>query len=169
MARVVKDGAAACRYNEGGKDYYGRLVHLVARVRAPTGSRRHQRCSREASMTGQEIFDAVAIHLLTQKRKSVGANGVCRYRWHGLRCAIGCLIPDAQYTPGLEHCSGPHNYSVRVAAGILDNQVPLVAALQNVHDVGFASCWPSRLRQVSSDFRLDGGVLDVFEAEAQGA
>ena len=46
----------------------------------------------------QEVFDRVARHLLTQRRKSMierSAGPVCAFRGvDGTKCAIGCLIPD---------------------------------------------------------------------------
>jgi hypothetical protein len=50
----------------------------------------------------QTIFDVVADHLLRQARPAVDVNGMCCYRLHRLKCAIGCLIPDAEYTRDLE-------------------------------------------------------------------
>ena len=54
-------------------------------------------------MTAQEIFDKVSLHLLTQNEKSIakdefGRQKMCLYRGaNGLKCAIGCLIPDDKY------------------------------------------------------------------------
>jgi hypothetical protein len=53
-------------------------------------------------MTLQETFDKVCVHLLTQLQKSVflDSNGsmACAYRGpNGLKCAVGCLIPDELY------------------------------------------------------------------------
>ena len=47
-----------------------------------------------AQASTQEVFDFVAIHLLTQNEKS-GDDQVCYYRSPtGLKCAAGCLIAD---------------------------------------------------------------------------
>lgn len=56
-------------------------------------------------MTNQEIFDTVAVHLLTQNKRATKANcsTTCQYRTsEGLKCAVGCLIPDEKYTPEME-------------------------------------------------------------------
>ena len=46
-------------------------------------------------MNRQEVFDKVAIHLLTQNAKALNSGGLCVYKTpNGLRCAVGCLIPD---------------------------------------------------------------------------
>ena len=53
-------------------------------------------------MTNQEIFTKVKNHLLTQNRKATEW-GICRYRTtNGLKCAVGCLIPDKEYTDKIE-------------------------------------------------------------------
>jgi hypothetical protein len=62
-------------------------------------------------MDKQKIFKKVAIHLLTQGKKSqrklrFHRNTVCAYRgYNNLKCAIGCLIPDKLYSSDLEGCS----------------------------------------------------------------
>lgn len=50
-------------------------------------------------MNRQEIFDRITEHLLKQNRKAVSVDkygySSCRYKTpDGLKCAIGCLIPD---------------------------------------------------------------------------
>lgn len=47
-------------------------------------------------MTAQEIFNKVALHLVTQNVKAIDIYGACKYldRRAGRKCAIGCLIPD---------------------------------------------------------------------------
>lgn len=53
-------------------------------------------------MTDQGIFDRVSLHLLAQGRPA-REGGSCKYRTvDGSKCAIGCLIEDDQYTPGME-------------------------------------------------------------------
>lgn len=53
-------------------------------------------------MTPQEIFNKVVTHLFDQGGKSEHG-GLCRYRDpYGNSCAVGCLIPDEIYDPGIE-------------------------------------------------------------------
>ena len=52
-------------------------------------------------MRKQQVFNTVAKHLLTQKKKSI-KDGTCRYRYRNLSCAVGCLIPKEEYSPKLE-------------------------------------------------------------------
>jgi hypothetical protein len=55
-------------------------------------------------MNKQEVFDKVKKHLLTQNKKSLNDYGSCMYRTsNGLKCAIGCLIPDDKYHLRIEH------------------------------------------------------------------
>lgn len=50
----------------------------------------------------QEVYDTVVNHHRTQGRQAT-SNGSCRYRTaDGLKCAIGCLIPDDKYDSTFE-------------------------------------------------------------------
>ena len=84
-------------------------------------------------MTNQETFDRVAEHLLKQDAKSL-RHGACAYRGDaGFKCAVGCLISDDEYGPGIEGFGvwtpwligwcRQHGYSTA-----------LLANLQQVHD-----------------------------------
>lgn len=55
-------------------------------------------------MTAQEIFNIVALHLFNQQAGSFDENYEhCLYRNDdGLKCAIGCLIPDEKYSEDME-------------------------------------------------------------------
>lgn len=52
--------------------------------------------------TKKEMFEKVKTHLLSQMKVCEGAYGQCRYRWDGLKCAIGALIPDDLYDSKME-------------------------------------------------------------------
>lgn len=95
-------------------------------------------------MTAQEIFDKVINHLLQQGGPALNYNydddPVCRYRSNnGLKCAVGCLIPDDQYDPLMEGKgvmvtsppSDPLNYWI---AKYYEPHRDLLAALQSLHD-----------------------------------
>ena len=105
----------------------------------------------EASL--QDIFDFVAAHLMTQGVVSEDQNGQCVYRSpDGLKCAIGCLIPDDAYRGNLEGREGnhpivlgalgfnmPENYcrsgSFPIGFSKSDvDRINLLLALQQVHD-----------------------------------
>lgn len=55
----------------------------------------------------QEIFDKVATHLFTQRKRAFASGHGCRYRTTAkgqvLKCAVGCLIPDEAYDRSLEN------------------------------------------------------------------
>lgn len=101
----------------------------------------------------QEIFDRVAKHLLTQNAKSINTdNGrpECRYRSNdGLKCAVGCLIPDEFYTSSMEGV-GIRNLKVSGPlrrAGVVDTQEDLnfLFSLQRIHDDSPPEEWSYRL------------------------
>jgi len=111
-------------------------------------------------MTLQEIFTKVKAHLLTQNTQSVDSGSNCCYRGpDGLMCAVGCLIPDALYSPSLESrvaTSAALQPALR-AAGLLDEPgaLHLLSDLQAVHDKSPASFWPDELAQVAAAHRLE--------------
>jgi len=54
-------------------------------------------------MTRQEMLDIAVAGVIGQGWLSMDTNGFCAYRGDdGRRCAIGWLIPDQVYRPGLE-------------------------------------------------------------------
>jgi len=95
-------------------------------------------------MTAQEIFDKVINHLLQQGGPALNYNydddHKCRYRSNnGLKCAVGCLIPDDQYDPLMEGMgvivtfpsSDPLNNWI---AKYYEPHRHLLGALQSLHD-----------------------------------
>jgi hypothetical protein len=127
-------------------------------------------------MTPQEIFDTVARHLFTQGERAgivmdddpdnIVAGFSCRYRAPGgATCAVGKLIPDDAYDPGMEGnavdtiCSA---YGDVLPTWMLDQQV-LLDRLQIVHDT--KEHWSSDKRMrwelslVAVAFGLDDSVL----------
>ena len=85
----------------------------------------------------QEVFDQVKNHLLTQNKKSLLPNEIrylgngCAYRGeNGLKCAVGCLIGDDEYTSGIE---GMEWASIATGRRIL-NHKNMIIDLQNAHD-----------------------------------
>lgn len=106
-------------------------------------------------MTNLEVIAKVRTHLLTQKDRAY-EGGQCRYRTtSGLRCAIGCLIPDEAYEPDFEDTGlGPiGNYSktgieaqraqqaILTAAGLTQAQQALGYKLQCLHDNEALADW----------------------------
>lgn len=56
-------------------------------------------------MTPQEVFNTVATHLFEQGEMAYdGSKESCMYRTDdGLKCAVGCLVPDETYSLGMEY------------------------------------------------------------------
>jgi len=84
-------------------------------------------------MNAQEIFDTVVTHLYTQGKQADNGEGGCMYRTdEGLKCAVGCLIPDDQYHPSME--GTPVDLLGALLPAYLCSHVNLLDALQTVHD-----------------------------------
>jgi hypothetical protein len=95
-------------------------------------------------MNAQEVFDTVATHLFTQGRPAT-EYGRCRYRTSdGLKCAVGCLIDDDKYFPGLEGL-GAQSIQLGNVSPVIAEHNKLLRDLQFVHDsmmIG-ADAWDS--------------------------
>lgn len=107
----------------------------------------------------REVFDIVRNHLLTQNATSFSVDRQCAYRGAGgLKCAIGCLIPDHDYHPNME---GPGIRSNSLVWRALEKRgikwedttmVGLLYDLQNVHDAWTPSAWVDLLEQVEEKY-----------------
>lgn len=89
--------------------------------------------------TLQHVFDAVATHLLNQPGPAMSSTGTCRYRApDGRMCAVGCLVPDDRYDPGIEGYTVLENQSVWDALPIeirmISRVCSLLSDLQSIHD-----------------------------------
>ena len=121
--------------------------------------------------TNQETFEIVAKHLITQGKVSLDRTGIaCAYRGNGgTKCAIGCLIPDEDYSHLFEGFSiqtykyatfdGAINISTLMQE--LGYDLMLLKSLQGVHDNNPCSDWSDALRSVASRFGLNTRVLDA--------
>jgi len=117
-------------------------------------------------MNKQEVFDKVAKHLLQQNARSATANDFCEYRGKtGLMCAVGCLIPDVAYSPGIEGMGvvGLIDHYRRQGAVMLhlvedngltvDNSQMLVD-LQYLHDKMPVHQWQDKLAEIAKQYNL---------------
>lgn len=121
------------------------------------------------SMTNQEIFDKVALHLTTQKMKSEAQlktySGItytqCVYRGpDGLKCAAGALIPDELYTQDMEGKGVSHaDVEPALLTVVSEDQLPLLASLQRIHDGWPVEAWPTKLAALT---RQEGLLYDSF-------
>lgn len=94
-------------------------------------------------MTRQEIFDTVVCHLNTMPHRSLLKDN-CAYRSSdGLKCAVGCLIPDDVYDPAMEHITiealieGARQWGL--PAFFCRENIRFLGRLQSTHD--FAPNW----------------------------
>lgn len=134
-------------------------------------------------MTDKQIFERVKKHLLKQKEQATddeNGTGGCRYRGvDGLKCAVGCLITNAAYTP---KCEGhtPNELGIRggrwifgpLAKALNQSRIParestqmLLSTLQEIHDNEEPIEWRSRLRV--KDFKFDAKGMYVDEGAVQ--
>ena len=107
-------------------------------------------------MNKQEIFDKVATHLMKQMCQAKHGY-FCKYRTEeGLRCAVGCLIPDHLYSPNLEgkKVEKEEFTPILKALGIRPDNVGFLSALQSIHDYSFVSDWRKDLERLALKHHL---------------
>src|SRR5688572_9122307 len=105
-------------------------------------------------MTNQEIYDAVKAHLLAQGKRAAVSDlpgSSCAYRGqNGTKCAVGCLIPDDEYSPEIEGLSvsspQPEMSGLMEFLGFTREQREgILSNLQVIHDGRLPSEWPAAL------------------------
>lgn len=108
----------------------------------------------------QDVFDFIATHLLTQNKKALltpyfeGQKPACAYRAKdGSKCAVGCLLADDEYRPGLEgNPVGDIAYALDLT---LDPTLDVMLSdLQLLHDENEPEAWPEGLKRISDKFGL---------------
>jgi cyclopropane fatty-acyl-phospholipid synthase-like methyltransferase len=115
--------------------------------------------------TAQELFDTVAAHLRTQQEKSVVMDPqntkeyYCRYfSPTGLKCAIGCLIPDAVYKAQMEEKTLPLMLAYNLLPTDLQEEFRhhenLLVELQFIHDQREIKNWERYLAACAARFNL---------------
>lgn len=117
-----------------------------------------------AKATEQQIFDQVVLQMIKQGRRSVLANGLCKYRGNdGAMCAAGCLIADDEYKVAFDQGAG--NWDSLVEKKIVpSHHSMLIRKLQICHD--FADDIEGvlhRMRRLGECQKLN---LDVFSNES---
>lgn len=126
-------------------------------------------------MNAQEVFDTVAVHLLDQgepARRNAGGTG-CAYRGvGGLKCAVGCLIPDEDYDAIIEGTvTGPclfkathpstRELKMRELLTKLDlvQHLDLLRRLQFIHDDHDPDDWLNMLHETARKWELSSAAL----------
>ena len=104
--------------------------------------------------TAQQVFDQVVTHLLTQNQQAL-SDGMCMYRTPGgLKCAVGCLIPDEAYDAKMEDMQADLVVSDYSSLMHLRSHSVLLRDLQRVHDLLPPPRWPDKLRALAVRHRL---------------
>ena len=112
--------------------------------------------------TLQQVFDKVALHLLTQKKPSMNGSE-CMYRGaDGTMCAVGCLIKDEHYDDYIESKGVASDYVVEVLAKSLNTDkstisgyVGMLTNLQILHDARGPDIWLMGLRDLASTYGVE--------------
>lgn len=106
-------------------------------------------------MNKQEVYFKVRNHLLTQMKRSVNL-GRCRYRGpNGLKCAIGCLIPDERYSRDIEGLTADSILISNLVGATTDSDRQFLRDLQLVHDSNIPRDWNIRLQDVAIKYGLE--------------
>lgn len=114
----------------------------------------------------QKVFDQVATHLLTQKKKSMaGINDTCAYRGQeNLKCAAGCLISDAEYLELRLWDYNSEDWALLAEIGIVpEKHSDLILSLQGIHDYGDPENWYGSLKRLAVVEELNDRVLEKFK------
>ena len=114
-------------------------------------------------LTMQEVFTKVCDHLLAQGARSIDPNNaICAYHGaDGMQCAVGCLIKDEYYSPGLEGL-GCGTVAVKKAleqSGVdaysyTKPMLTLLFGLQRLHDHVLPESWPAKLCSMAQHHQL---------------
>jgi len=101
-------------------------------------------------MKKQRAADIVVRHLLTQGKRSMRGN-VCALRGaDGLKCAVGCLIPDKKYYADMD--DEPLD---DIAEDIVKLSWSFLGQFAIVHDTKAVKNWRKELRRVCVELGVD--------------
>lgn len=108
-------------------------------------------------MTNQTAFNRVVRALRRQKRRSSDGEKGCLYRGpHGLKCAIGHLIPDRVYNEKMEN-RNPFNLcggSPYLRRLFRDCNLTFLDELQVIHDQTDPLFWEQKWEQLALRWNL---------------
>lgn len=113
-------------------------------------------------MNNQQAFDKMVTHLFTQKEKALSPGGGCRYlAFDGLKCAVGCLIPEEEYSTSIE---GKRVLRIaEIIPALKGLSIDMLSNVQAIHDNRPTHVWFNSLRDVCCRFKLDDTVLLTFQ------
>jgi len=146
-------------------------------------------------MSLQKMFDTAAVGMLKQGKKSIDVNA-CRYRGSdGCKCAVGFLIPEGLYDPGIEGASvftsmknpASHLYKEALDTALKlrevisplvghddlrQDRIELLDGLQDIHDGAKNAAgpelrgeWYRDLKAMARDFGLSTKSIDKVMKE----
>lgn len=102
----------------------------------------------------KQIYDTVRSHLLLQMKQSIDAAGIYMYRGdNGMKCAIGCLIPDQIYVADME---GDIDQMLTLWPDhpFHDGDVAFMEDLQYIHDTIDPEFWELHLDGLKEKWSL---------------
>lgn len=112
-------------------------------------------------MQAQTIFNRVVKHLRAQGKKSLAkmpAMGIgCAYRGRGgLKCAVGCLIKDSEYSKKMENFAVSSLFEAHppLAKRLGEDNIPLLEDLQSVHDRVDTQSWDAEFVRIAARYDL---------------
>ncbi len=103
-------------------------------------------------MNRQEAFNKVYLGLKGQNFKRSHDGSYCKYRGpHGLKCAVGHLIPDDKYS---EHMESASMGFILEAIGIPADDYTFYDSLQSCHDMSKPGEMDGRLKLFAREWNL---------------
>jgi len=111
----------------------------------------------------QEVFEQVARHLMTQRKRATEKTRCVYLTDDGLKCAAGCLLSEKDYA--LLETEKMLSFAWNSISSKL--KIPqhrnLIMHLQAMHDVIEPRKWKYELRGFANRFHLDANFLDEYE------
>ena len=117
----------------------------------------------EEVISDQVAFNTVVTHMLKQDEPAMDDEGDSCVYWNkdtGLKCAIGCLIREEDYTPEMEEkgVEGLIQFDL-LPDYLLDIDTKLLGSLQGVHDDCHGS-WLEELTNLAIKYNLSMPQVD---------
>lgn len=114
----------------------------------------------------QSAFDFICNHLLTQNDRSISTDENspfdCLYRnpENGMKCAVGCLIPDDKYRENIEGLGVNDSIMITLLHDCMPNwimtkhSINMLHDLQGIHDRGVVEGWEDEFFLVAEKYQL---------------
>lgn len=117
-------------------------------------------------MKPQETFTTVATHLLKQGKRATWMSGVCAYHDpNGLKCAVGCLIPDEEYDVDFDQgWSLPE--VIAASPSLQKHDRALLRQLQRIHDSHKPETWEISLREFARTYGFEMPLTSSVETRS---